>query len=315
VTMLEPKAHCQDRDHRFLSEHHGEHETKTWLVVGLTATMMVVEIVVGYWTGSMALLAVGFHMATHAGALLIAALTYRIARRWASDPRFTFGTGKLSDLGGFSSALLLGAVAVYVAISSVDRLLNPVPILYTEALVVASVGLVVNLVSAWLLHHDEAHGHETETGERSHAHTDHNLRGAYLHVVADALTSILAIAALLLGRYFGWTWCDPAIGIAGAVLIGIWALGLARSAGAVLLDASADAGLDSRIRRTLAEGEGDVYDFHLWRVAPGRFALIVGVESASQTPAEVYKRALAAFPELCHVTVEVHSSGQVHQKG
>jgi cation diffusion facilitator family transporter len=295
--MSERDVHCRERDHRFLGEHHGEHETKTWLVVGLTATMMIVEIVVGYWTGSMALLADGFHMATHAGALLIAALTYRIARRYANDPRFTFGTGKLSDLGGFSSALLLGAVAIYVAIRSFERLISPVAILYNEALTVAIIGLVVNLVSARLLHHESEHGH---------AHTDHNLRGAYLHVVADALTSILAIVALFLGRYFGWTWCDPLIGIAGAVLIGLWAIGLVRSAGAVLLDASADAGLDSRIRRTLAEAEGDVYDFHLWRVAPGRFALIVGIESRGNTPAAVYKRALATFPELCHVTVEVH---------
>jgi cation diffusion facilitator family transporter len=312
--MPEPKAHCHERDHRFLGAHHGEHETKTWLVVALTATMMVVEIVVGYWTGSMALLADGFHMATHAGAMLIAALTYRIARAYANDARFTFGTGKLSDLGGFSSALLLGVVALYVAISSFERLLNPVSILYNEALVVASIGLVVNLVSAWLLHHEEAHGHDTETGEHSHAHTDHNLRGAYLHVMADALTSILAIVALVLGRSFGWTWCDPAIGIAGAVLIGVWALGLVRSAGAVLLDASADAGLDSRIRRTLAQAEGDVYDFHLWRVAPGRFALIVGIASTGNTPAEGYKRALSAFPELCHITVEVRSPPGVNRK-
>ena len=161
---------------------------------------------------------------------------------------------------------------------------------------VAAIGLVVNLVSAALLHHDEAHAHETETGERSHAHTDHNLRGAYLHVVADALTSILAIVALLLGRSFGWTWCDPAIGIAGAVLIGIWALGLVRSAGAVLLDASADAGLDARIRRALARAEGDVYDFHLWRVAPGRFALIVGIDSAGKTPAEGLQTRAGGLP-------------------
>ena len=306
----EPPRH----EHRFLSAHHGDHETRTWIVVALTATMMVVEIVVGYWTGSMALLADGFHMATHAGAMLIAALTYRIARRYASDPRFTFGTGKLGDLGGFSSALLLGVVAVYVAISSIERLLNPVSILYTEALAVAAIGLGVNLVSAWLLHHDEAHAHETESGEHSHTHTDHNLRGAYLHVLADALTSILAIVALLLGRYFGWKWCDPAIGIAGAVLIGIWALGLVRSAGAVLLDASADAGLDSRTRRALAAAEGDVYDFHLWRIAPGRFALIVGIDSPGGTPPEVYKRALSPFSELCHVTVEVHSRQGLAQK-
>lgn len=312
--MREPQAGPPQHEHRFLGAHHGEHETRTWLVVALTATMMVVEIVVGYWTGSMALLADGFHMATHAGALLIAALTYRIARRYASDPRFTFGTGKLSDLGGFSSALLLAVVAVGVAVSSIDRLLNPRAILYTEALAVAVIGLLVNLVSAWLLHHEEVHSHEIESGHHSHAHTDHNLRGAYLHVLADALTSILAIVALLLGRYFGWVWCDPAIGIAGAVLIGVWAVGLLRTAGAVLLDASADASLDSRIRRTLAEAEGDVYDFHLWRVAPGRFALIVGIDSPDNTPAEVYQRALASIPELCHVTVEVHSRPGVHQK-
>lgn len=308
MSMREPTPEpCPGREHRFLGAHHGEHETRTWLVVALTTTMMVVEIIVGYWTGSMALLADGFHMATHAGALLIAAMTYRIARRYAGDPRFTFGTGKLGDLGGFSSALLLGVVALYVAVSSVDRLLNPVPILYTEALAVAVIGLVVNIVSAWLLHHEEAHGHD-------HTHTDHNLRGAYLHVLADAVTSILAIVALLLGLYFGWTWCDPAIGLAGAVLIGIWATGLVRSAGAVLLDASADAGLDSRIRQAIAQAGGDVYDFHLWRVAPGRFALIVGVRSANGTPAGVYKRALTPFPELCHVTVEVHSAADLPRK-
>src|SRR5690606_20947987 len=229
MQSLEPNA--LRHEHRFLGAHHGEHEARTWLVVALTAVMMVSEVIVGYWSGSMALLADGFHMATHAGALLIAALTYRVARRYASDPRFTFGTGKLGDLGGFSSALLLAGVAVFVLVGSIDRLLNPVPIRYAEALLVATIGLVVNLVSAALLHHEEAHAQHDGNGRRSHAHTDHNLRGAYLHVLADALTSVLAIAALLLGRYFGWVWCDPIIGIAGAVLIAVWAVGLIRNAG------------------------------------------------------------------------------------
>ena len=221
-------------EHVFLGENHARNERRTWLVIGLTATMMVAEIVAGTLFGSMALLADGWHMATHAGAMLIAALAYLYARRQARSDRFTFGTGKVGELAGFASALLLAVIAVLIGWESAIRLYAPVRIDFQQAVTVASIGLVVNLVSAWLLHqgghthhgHDHVHPHDGTHGhEHAHPHgelQDNNLRGAYLHVLADALTSVLAIAALLLGGMLGWAWLDPAIGVVGALVIARW---------------------------------------------------------------------------------------------
>ena len=241
-------------DHVFLGSRHDRHERRIWFVVALTATMMVGEIVVGWLSGSMALLADGWHMATHAAALGIAALAYLFARRQAGNSHFTFGTGKFGDLAAFSSAIILDMIAVQIAYESAVRLLHPVSIAYGEAIAVAALGLVVNIVSAWLLRDDHDHHHD-HVHSRGHHHHDNNLRAAYVHVMADAATSILAIAALLVAMYAQWVWADPAVGIIGSLVIASWAYGLLRASGAVLLDVNADKNLEMVIRDRL-ETEG-----------------------------------------------------------
>jgi cation diffusion facilitator family transporter len=302
-------------DHVFLGQQHEDHERRTWLVVILTSAMMVAEIVGGTIYGSMALVADGWHMSTHAGALAIAALAYRIARRHAHDARFAFGTGKLGDLAGYSSAIILAMIAVLIGYESVLRLFHPVAIDFDEATVIAVIGLGVNLASAWLLcdrpPHHQPHGREggPERGHHGHAppHArDHNLRGAYLHVLADALTSVLAIAGLLAGRMFGWIWMDPLMAAIGAVVIASWSYGLIRSTGAVLLDTVPSAKLAEKIRRRLEVAGDRVFDLHLWRVGPGKMAMIAAVISDAPQPPDAYKARLADLPGLAHVTVEVH---------
>jgi cation diffusion facilitator family transporter len=289
-------------DHVFLGAGHERHERRTLWVVALTAAMMAAEIAAGLAFGSMALLADGFHMATHAGAMGVAAFAYAYARRHARDARFTFGTGKIGDLAGFASALALALFAVGIAAESVERLFVPAAVAFREALWVAALGLLVNLVSAWLLgaghdHHD--HGHD-------HAH-DHNLRSAYLHVLADALTSVLAIVALLAGRHLDWVWLDPAMGIVGAVVIARWAWGLMRDTAAVLVDAAPSNELADEVRAAIErDGDAKVADLHLWRVGPGRFAAIVSLVAADPLDAAAYKARLAEHRELAHVTVETH---------
>ncbi len=299
-------------DHVFLGADHDRNERRTWIVIGLTAAMMVGEIAAGAAFGSMALLADGFHMATHAGALTIAAVAYLYARRHARDARFSFGTGKLGELAGYSSAVILAVVALLIGYESVLRLTAPIPIRFDEAIAVAVLGLVVNLASAWLLHggssdHDHHHGHDHDHAhEHAHGHQDHNLRSAYFHVLTDALTSVLAIMGLLAGRFYGWTWMDPAMGLVGAVVIARWSWGLLRGAGAVLLDTMPDDALAGRVRDAL-ERDGDrVADLHLWRLGPGHMALVVSVVSDRPQPPDRYKARLSALPRLSHVTVEVH---------
>ncbi|MBY0319742.1 MAG: CDF family Co(II)/Ni(II) efflux transporter DmeF [Reyranella sp.] len=309
-------------DHVFLGAAHDRNERRTWLVVGLTATMMVAEIAGGTLFGSMALLADGWHMSTHAGALAIAAFAYRFARRHARDPRFAFGTGKLGDLAGFASAVLLALIALLIGYESVVRVFQPVPIHYPEATVIAAVGLGVNLLSAWILgaghdrghdhSHDHSHGHDHDDDHHHHHDHDHNLRAAFFHVMADALTSVLAIAALLAAWGYGWTWLDPAIGIVGALVIAHWSWGLMRDAGAVLLDAAPDAELDAAIRARLEQGDDRIADLHVWRVGPGHHAAIVSLVSDSPLPALDYKMRLADLGRLSHVTVEVHRCNHSH---
>jgi cation diffusion facilitator family transporter len=278
-------------------------EKRTRAVIALTACMMVMEIAAGYVFGSMALLADGWHMASHAAALSITAMGYYFARRFAGDRRFSFGTGKMGDLAGFSSALLLAAIALGIAWESAWRLARPVGISFGEATAVAVLGLVVNVASALLL--KEEHGHEE--GEE-HGHEDHNLKAAYLHVAADALTSVLAIEALVLGRYFGWTFLDPLMGIAGAVIITRWAYGLALETGGVLLDMTPRSGLAGRIRDVVENGtEARVEDLHVWRLGPGRYSLILGLSARQGGSPGDFKALLAGFPELAHVTVEVNT--------
>jgi cation diffusion facilitator family transporter len=312
-------------DHVFLGRDHERNERKVWLVIALTASTMVAEIVAGSIFGSMALTADGWHMSTHAGAMLISALAYMYARRNARNPRYTFGTGKLGDLAGFASAIVLALVALVIAWESVGRLADPVAIDFDQAIVVAVLGLAVNLVSAWLLRDDHAHahahiGHHGHHGSHSHAghHGEHapsgahggskdnNLRAAYLHVLADALTSVLAIVALILGRLYGWSALDPIMGIVGGLVIARWSWGLIRQTSRVLLDAEPGAvDLAGRIRKVMETPDDTVTDLHVWQVGPGHYAAIVSLATASDRTSSSYKEKLRAIPGLSHVTVEV----------
>jgi cation diffusion facilitator family transporter len=297
---IDPWTH----DHVFLGSHHDRHERRTWFVVALTAVMMVGEITVGWLSGSMALLADGWHMATHAAALGIAGLAYLFARRQAGNSRFTFGTGKFGDLAAFSSAIILAMIAVQIAYESVIRLIHPVPIAYGEAIAVAALGLTVNLASAWLLRDD--HDHHNDHVHGGHHH-DNNLRAAFVHVMADAATSVLAIAALVVAMVSQWVWADPAVGIVGSLVIASWAIGLIRASGAVLLDVNADRNLETVIRDRL-ETKGDrVTDLHLWQVGPGHRAAVISVISDHPLPPATYKRRLGGLRGLSHVTIEVET--------
>jgi cation diffusion facilitator family transporter len=303
-------------DHVFLGSQHDRNERRTRFVVVLTAVMMVGEITAGWAFGSMALLADGWHMGTHAAALGIAALAYLFARRQAANASFTFGTGKFGDLAAFSSAIILALIAAQIAYESVIRLFHPVPIIYGEAIVVAMLGLCVNLVSAWLLRddHDHHHGHHHDHAhDHSHGHHhDNNLRAAYVHVLADAATSLLAIAALVLAMVSNWVWADPAVGIVGSLVIASWAYGLIRSSGAVLLDVNADPNLEGTIRSRI-ETRGDrVTDLHLWQVGPGHRAAVISVVSDHPLPPATYKRRLGGLRGLSHVTVEVETCPDPH---
>lgn len=312
MTSYNPSA--TGHDHFFLGSDHQRNERKVWLVIALTASMMLVEIVAGTLYGSMALVADGWHMSTHAGAMLIAVLAYRFARRHAGNPRFTFGTGKLGDLAGFASAIVLALVALLIGWESLVRLTQPIHIDFNQAIAVAVVGLGVNLVCAWLLKDDHAHhhhhGHEHHhSNDEHHAPgkgRDNNLRAAYLHVLADALTSVLAIVALLVGRSYGWLWADPAMGVVGALVIARWSWGLIRDSGSVLLDAAAE-GQDVRqeIREAMAPTGSQVTDLHVWQVGPGHFAAIVSLMAREPREPAHYKALLAHIHELSHVTVEV----------
>ncbi|MEW5914667.1 MAG: CDF family Co(II)/Ni(II) efflux transporter DmeF [Thermodesulfobacteriota bacterium] len=301
--------------HDFLGPAQARHERRTRLVVALTGLMMVVEIAAGLIFGSMALLADGWHMASHAAALSLTALGYYLARRHADDPRFCFGTGKVGDLAGFVSALLLAFIAALMAYESLLRLFAPVAIAFNQAILVAVVGLVVNLLSALLLRdkpheHGHQHGpHEHPPGHEHH-HTDHNLKSAYLHVLADALTSVTAIVALSAGKYLGWVWMDPVMGIVGSLVIARWSWGLLRDTGLTLLDINPYPELAERIR-ALVEGSdgGRVADLHLWRLGPGHLGAIVSIVTADPQPAEHYKGLLADLEEISHLTVEVHHLG------
>jgi cation diffusion facilitator family transporter len=295
-------------DHVFLGEAHDRHERRTWFVVALTAAMMVAEIVAGSIYGSMALTADGWHMSTHAAALAIAALAYRIASKHARDKRFTFGTGKMGELAAFASAIILALIAVLIGYESVIRLYAPVPIRFDEAAFVAVVGLLVNLASAWILWDGGSHSHGHDHGDHHHHGGQHdtNIRAAFVHVLADAVTSVLAIIALLGGRYYGLTWLDAAMGIVGAVIILRWSYGLVISAGKTLLDIVPEDGLEDRIRSRL-EIKGDrVADLHLWRLGPGHAGLIASVVSDNPREPDIYKRRLGGIAGLSHVTIEVH---------
>jgi cation diffusion facilitator family transporter len=299
-------------------------ERRTQQVMWLTAAMMVVEIVAGTILGSMALLADGWHMSSHALALGVSAGAYWLARRHAEDPRFAFGTWKIEVLGGYTSAVFLLGVAGYMGFESVARLFDPREIHFDEAIPVAVLGLLVNIVSAWLLstghdhhhHHgqaqDDHHGHALHAAHAAHAgggahHHDLNLRAAYLHVVADAATSVFAILALVGGKYFGASWLDPVMGIVGTILVGRWALGLLKDTGRVLLDAEMDAPVVAEVREVVASlpGAPRLRDLHVWRVGKGKYACIVSLGADDELRAGEVRDALGVHEELVHVTVEI----------
>ncbi len=280
-------------------------ESRTLWVVALTACMMLVEISAGYLYGSMALLADGWHMGTHVAALSITLFAYRYARAHADNPRFSFGTGKVGSLGGFASAIALAIVAILMGLESLQRLFAPESIRFNEAILVAIIGLVVNLLSAWLLQggHDHHHHHHHE----DHHHHDHNLRAAYLHVLADALTSLLAIVALLCGKALGWVWMDALMGVVGALVIAKWSLGLIRETSSVLLDHSADRELLEQVRQAIeSDADNRIADLHVWRVGNGQFAAIISLVTHEPRDARHYRGLLSGFGNLVHTTVEVH---------
>jgi cation diffusion facilitator family transporter len=293
------------QDRAPIPDQHQASERKARVVFALTVVTMVVELVAGWLTGSMALLADGWHMGSHAAALGIAAFAYAFARRHAASERFSFGTGKVSALAGFASALLLAAVAVLMAIESAQRLMLPVVVHFDQAIVVALLGLAVNVASALLLSGGATHDHGHEHGGHDHAH-DHNLRAAYVHVLADALTSVLAIVALAAGKWLGWVWLDPAVAIAASVLIGWWAWGLLRSSGYVLLDAADDGNVKAEIvKRIEADADNRVADLRLWHIGGDQLALILSIATHQPRSAEHYKQLLGGMAGLEHVTIEV----------
>ena len=317
--------------HVFLGEGHERNERRAWTVIALCSFMMVAEIVGGLLFGSIALVADGLHMSTHASALLLAALAYRFARRHAGDDRFSFGTGKFGDLAGFTSAIVLAMIALLIGYEALTRFLWPVPIRFNEAIPIAVLGLIVNVASALLLggghDHDQGHGHGHRHGhdhahdvnhaadheyghahEDAHhaAHRDNNLRAAVVHVLADAAVSILVIVGLTLGRLFGWLWMDPAAGLLGAIVIAAWAYTLIRDTGAILLDMTPDRGMAERMRAAI-ETDGDrLTDLHLWRLGPGHLGAILSVETKQRDRGpDYYQSLLGRFRPLSHVTVEV----------
>ena len=336
MTEAEPIFQIPPHDHVFLGQDHERAERRTWAVIILCSVMMIAEIVGGALFGSLALVADGLHMSTHAGALLLAALAYTYARKYANDRRFTFGTGKFGDLAGYSSAIVLAMIALLIGYEAIERLLNPVVISFNEAIPIAVLGLAVNVVSAWLLSgghhhgdnhghhhhghshdhshgHDHDHGHDHELPSEEHAHEaahsahhrDNNMRAAVIHVVADAAVSVLVIVGLLLARTFGWVWMDPLAGLIGALVIANWSVGLLRDTGGILLDRTPDPHMAEKVRGII-ESEGDqVTDLHLWRLGPGHLGAIVSVATTKGHEPAHYRQRLAGLADLSHVTVEV----------
>jgi cation diffusion facilitator family transporter len=335
MTDTESTFQLPPHDHMFLGKDHDRAERRTWAVIILCSVMMIAEIIGGLLFGSLALIADGLHMSTHAGALLLAALAYTYARKYANDRNFTFGTGKFGDLAGYSSAIVLAMIALLIGYEAVSRLFNPVPISFNEAIPIAVLGLAVNVASAWLLsgghhhghshsqshghshdhsqshdHHDHDHGEEGHDHEAAHGahHRDNNMRAAVIHVMADAAVSVLVIVGLLAARTFGWLWMDPLAGFIGAIVIANWSFGLLRDTGGILLDRTPDPGMAEKVRMAI-ESEGDhVTDLHLWRLGPGHLGAIVSIATSGAREPAHYRKRLARFADLSHVTVEVQHS-------
>ena len=295
--------------HVFLGEAHERNERKTSAVIGICAAMMIVEIIGGYWFGSVALIADGLHMSTHAGALLIAALAYTYSRRYADDARLHSAPANSVTLAAFTSAIALAMIALFIGYESVARLIYPVAIAFNQAIPIAVAGLGVNLLSAFLLRDDHHHHHHHEVHDHSHAdsevHRDHNLRAAFVHVMADAAVSVLVIVGLVAGRQFGWVWMDPLMGLVATGVILSWSATLVRSAGAVLLDVCPDPALAKKIASRLEQGSDRVSDLHLWRLGPGHLAAVISIVTHEPRFPDYYKKRLGGLTNLSHVTVEV----------
>jgi len=313
--------------HNF-SSHNSQGEKRTFYVLLLTVVTMIVEIIAGTIYGSMALLADGWHMGTHAAAFGITLFAYRYAKKHAESERFSFGTGKVSVLGGYTSAIALGIVALLMLVESVHRLFNPQAIQFNEAIIVACIGLTVNVVSMFLLgdhHHDHGHEHghnHSKNHDHSHSHDhdsdhshkhgehhhDHNLRAAYMHVLADTLTSLLAIVALLFGKFYGWNWLDAAMGMIGALVIAKWTMNLMKQTSPILLDENIGDDYRQSITEALAS-YAIVTDFHMWKVSGHHYSAAITLESNSDKTISEYKQMLAKFDKINHLTLEVHSNG------
>jgi cation diffusion facilitator family transporter len=313
-------------DHIFLGKGHEAAERRTWAVIWLCAIMMLLEIAGGLVFGSIALVADGLHMSTHAGALLLAAMAYSYARRYCGDTRFTFGTGKFGDLAGYTSAIVLSMISLLIGYEAIDRLFHPTQIHFAEAIPIACLGLAVNIASVWLLkddhdhghghghHHDHEHHHDDHHHDDHHVHADaktgrdNNMRAAIVHVIADALVSVLVIVGLLLARFFGWLWMDPLAGLIGAGVIASWAYGLVRDTGAILLDMTPDRDMAKSLRETI-ENDGDrLADLHLWRLGPGHLGAIVSIITPHQRNVGYYQARLSHFRALSHLTVEIREA-------
>ncbi|GGQ30795.1 CDF family Co(II)/Ni(II) efflux transporter DmeF [Shewanella litoralis] len=311
--------------HNFTSVN-AQNERRTWYVLVITIITMVIEVTAGTIYGSMALLADGWHMGTHAAAFCITLFTYHYARKHANSDRFSFGVGKVGVLGGYTSAIGLGIVALIMLVESIHRLLSPVDIQFNQSIMVAIIGLVVNVASMFILghehhhhghdhhdhHHDHDHAHHEDDGHTHdhdhshHGHSDHNLKAAYFHVLADALTSVLAIGALLVGKYLGWYWLDPVMGIVGAVVITKWALGLMKQTSPILLDENIDKHYQADIINALENEQTKVTDIHIWRISADHYSAAIAICTTSDTNAETFKQSLSKFGKLNHLTIEVN---------
>ena len=306
--MKHVEPHSWQHGHGFGQDLKRPGESRTIIVIAITGVMMVVEIAAGILFGSMALLADGLHMASHTVALSINAFAYIYARRHAFDERYTFGTGKVNALGGFTGAVLLAVFAIMMAWESAKRFVHPVEIAFNHAIFVAVLGLIVNGASMFILDYKKIPRQDRQNGSHNHGHRhDHNLKSAYLHVLADALTSLLAIFALLTAKYFGLIWMDPFMGMVGAVLVSRWSLGLIRDTGGVLLDKRGPEEIRTNIKKSIEKSGSDkIADLHLWSVGPNIYAAIITVVTCDSKPSEHYKKLIPPDLNLVHVTVEIH---------
>lgn len=316
-------AHSHSRYSHLFHDSDPLAEQRTRWVMWLTLVMMIIELIAGGYYNSMALLADGWHMSSHVIALGLAAAAYALSRKLANDERFAFGTWKIEVLGGYTSAIVLVGVAIYMIVESISRLTHPAVIAFDQAIAIAALGLVVNLVSAWILssaHHGHSHGHDHDHHEHDHHndthspayknHQDLNLRSAYIHVAADAATSVLAIIALVTGKYFGAVWLDPLMGLIGATVIASWCVSLLRDTARVLLDAEMDAPVVAEIREVIngADIPADIQDLHVWRVGKGKYACVISIGSSATTTPDEVRKLLSVHKELVHVTVEINQA-------